>query len=188
MVAAMDEGLSTRDRLVTVAARLFRQRGYHGTGIAEVLAQAGVPKGSLYHHFPKGKEDLAQAAAVWTVGMLERVAADAFGPAADFPSGAATFCFKLAKLFDMSDSADSCPIQALIFDGPEGAAFRGQAAALFDRLIGAVAAQAVRLGLEPEAAREAAETLLIAVEGGWTLARARRSSAVLRSIPARLYR
>ncbi|MBD1205301.1 MAG: TetR/AcrR family transcriptional regulator [Rhodobacteraceae bacterium] len=183
----MDEGLSTRDKLVTVAARLFRQKGYHGTGIAEVLAQAGVPKGSLYHHFPNGKEDLAQAAAEWTAAMLVRVVEDAFTPAVEFRAGATTFCHKLAKLFDLSDSADSCPIQALIFDGPDGAAFRAQAATLFDRLIGAVARQGERLGLEADAAREAAETLLIAVEGGWTLARARRSSDVLRSIPARLY-
>jgi TetR/AcrR family transcriptional repressor of lmrAB and yxaGH operons len=183
----MPEPASTRDRLITTAARLFRQRGYHATGIAEVLAEAGVPKGSLYHHFPNGKEDLAAAAADWTTRMLEGIVDDAFTPAPDFRHGATTFCHKLAKLFDLTDSADSCPIQALIFDGPEGADYRAQAAALFDRLIAAVARHAVRLG-QPEAqARDAAETLLIAIEGGWTLARARRASDILRSLPSRLY-
>ena len=41
---------------------LFKARGYHGVGVAEILARAGAPKGSLYHHFPGGKPDLACAA------------------------------------------------------------------------------------------------------------------------------
>lgn len=59
----MTEEPSTRDRLVQAATRLFRQRGYDGTGLTEILTEAGVPKGSLYHHFPEGKADLACAAA-----------------------------------------------------------------------------------------------------------------------------
>ena len=43
----MQEDATTRDKLVTTAARLFRQQGYHGTGLAAILAGAGVPKGSL---------------------------------------------------------------------------------------------------------------------------------------------
>lgn len=183
----MQDDLSTRERLVVTAARLFRQKGYHGTGLAEVLAQSQAPKGSLYHHFPAGKSDLARAAADWTADMLVRIIDDAFAPAPGFAQGAATFCHKLARLFDLSDSADTCPIQALLFDGPDSAPFRAHAEALFDRLIGAVAAHGERLGLMPDQARHGAETLLIAVEGGWTLARARRSSDVLRSIPARLF-
>jgi len=48
----MSDEPSTRDRLVQAATRLFRQRGYDGTGLTEILTEAGVPKGSLYHHFP----------------------------------------------------------------------------------------------------------------------------------------
>ena len=57
MLTGMTEEPTTRDRLVTAATRLFRQRGYDGTGVAEILAAAGVPKGSLYHYFPDGKDD-----------------------------------------------------------------------------------------------------------------------------------
>ncbi|MEO0930919.1 MAG: helix-turn-helix domain-containing protein, partial [Pseudomonadota bacterium] len=53
----------TRTKLAIEAGFLFQQKGYHGVGIAEVLERAGVPKGSLYHHFPSGKADLALAAA-----------------------------------------------------------------------------------------------------------------------------
>lgn len=46
----------TRDRLLTAAQRLFRKRGYHATGLSDILEAAQAPKGSLYHHFPGGKE------------------------------------------------------------------------------------------------------------------------------------
>lgn len=176
---------ATRDRLVIVAAQLFRQKGYAATGLSEVLAAAGVPKGSLYHHFPEGKADLARAAADWTADFLLRIVDDAFGPAADWPGGVTTLFHKMAKLFDLSATADTCPISALLFDGPEGAVFRDHAAALFDRLIAGLAAHANRLG-RPDPHSEA-ETILIALEGSWTLARARRQSDVLRRMPGRLF-
>ncbi|MBO6716901.1 MAG: TetR/AcrR family transcriptional regulator [Rhizobiaceae bacterium] len=72
-------GLKTRDRLVRSAVILFQQRGYHATGIAEILHHAEVPKGSLYHHFPGGKESLAAAALDWLteemVGHFDRCVA-----------------------------------------------------------------------------------------------------------------
>ena len=49
--------VSTRDRLSTEAARLFAQRGYHGTSIGDLAAALGIQKASVYSHI-KGKEDL----------------------------------------------------------------------------------------------------------------------------------
>jgi TetR/AcrR family transcriptional repressor of lmrAB and yxaGH operons len=49
--------------------RLFQQRSYHGVGLSEILTEADAPKGSLYHHFPGGKAQLAIAA-------VESIAAD----------------------------------------------------------------------------------------------------------------
>jgi TetR/AcrR family transcriptional regulator, lmrAB and yxaGH operons repressor len=46
----------TRSRILAAAQRLFRKKGYHATGLNDVLELAQAPKGSLYHHFPGGKE------------------------------------------------------------------------------------------------------------------------------------
>ena len=51
----------TRERILRAATRLFQTRGYHGARLSEILDVAHAPKGSLYHHFPGGKEDLAIA-------------------------------------------------------------------------------------------------------------------------------
>ncbi|MCF4165192.1 TetR/AcrR family transcriptional regulator [Zavarzinia compransoris] len=51
-----------RDEIVRAASRLFRKRGYAATGLNDILAESGAPKGSLYHYFPDGKEQLAEEA------------------------------------------------------------------------------------------------------------------------------
>ena len=44
--------------MIQTAAGLFRAQGYHATGLNQVLAEGGLPKGSLYFHFPGGKDQL----------------------------------------------------------------------------------------------------------------------------------
>lgn len=48
--------LDTRERLLTAGAELFGKKGFNGCGLTEVLQQAGVPKGSFYHHFASKEE------------------------------------------------------------------------------------------------------------------------------------
>ena len=48
----------TRTRMLEATARLLRQRGYHGTSLNDILAASGAPRGSLYFHFPGGKDQL----------------------------------------------------------------------------------------------------------------------------------
>ena len=55
-------GEATRGQLIAVATRMFAERGYEDTSIEAVLREAGVSRGSLYHHFP-GKEALFEAVA-----------------------------------------------------------------------------------------------------------------------------
>src|SRR5215475_6378147 len=53
----VERGQATRAHLIEVATRLFAEHGYDDTSIEAVLAEAGVSRGSLYHHFP-GKDAL----------------------------------------------------------------------------------------------------------------------------------
>ena len=51
-----------REALLAASVRLFRQKGYAATGLAEILAESGAPKGSLYHYFPGGKAEIGAEA------------------------------------------------------------------------------------------------------------------------------
>lgn len=57
---------SAREDILNAAIELFRARGYEGVGIAELLENSGAPRGSLYFHFPGGKEQIG-------VEVVERV-------------------------------------------------------------------------------------------------------------------
>lgn len=50
----------TRDKLLEISIRIMSVKGFNNTGIAEILAEADVPKGSFYHYF-KSKDDLGFA-------------------------------------------------------------------------------------------------------------------------------
>ena len=53
---------NVRAEMVAGATRLLARKGLEGTSFAEVLAAAGAPRGSTYHHFPGGKRELVQEA------------------------------------------------------------------------------------------------------------------------------
>jgi TetR/AcrR family transcriptional repressor of lmrAB and yxaGH operons len=53
------DGDSTRNRILETAGRLFSEKGYQGTGLQDIVNSGKIPKGSLYFHFPDGKEQIA---------------------------------------------------------------------------------------------------------------------------------
>lgn len=186
-MAIMKNEVSAKDRIVAVSAQRFRRKGFHGVGLAEILDAASVPKGSLYHHFPAGKTDLALAAADMASREMMRVIDESFVDVETPEDGVTTLCHKLAKLFDVFDSQDGCPISGILFDGPENQVFREKARSIFDLWMESVAGHAERLGYQPDTAFALAEKTLIALEGGWIMARARASSDVLRRVPGYLF-
>lgn len=58
----MKDRTDSREKILTVAARLFQIKGYNSTGLNEIIKESGCPKGSLYYYFPNGKEELAAEA------------------------------------------------------------------------------------------------------------------------------
>lgn len=65
--------VTTREALVQATSFLLRRTGYYGTGLREILALSGCPKGSLYHYFPGGKDELV-IAAIEVAGHHEGIA------------------------------------------------------------------------------------------------------------------
>ncbi|NDJ63196.1 MAG: TetR/AcrR family transcriptional regulator, partial [Chloroflexi bacterium] len=60
---------STRDQIIEKTCELLELQGYHATGLNQIIRESGSPKGSLYYHFPGGKEELA-VEAVSRVGEI----------------------------------------------------------------------------------------------------------------------
>ena len=51
--------ITSREKILETASYLFKNQGYHATGLNQIIKESGAPKGSIYHYFPGGKEELA---------------------------------------------------------------------------------------------------------------------------------
>lgn len=177
---------ATRDRLIATAIRLFQQRGYHGVGLTELLKEARAPKGSLYHHFPEGKNALAEAAiervSGHVIAALERLDRP---EAVSQVSGLADFLRKssleTARWLEERHWRDGSLLAVL---GQEEAGREGPIAdavrIAYQRIELRLAKLLIGEGVAPARARELAATIIASQEGALMLARARKDAAPLK--------
>jgi TetR/AcrR family transcriptional regulator, lmrAB and yxaGH operons repressor len=166
---------TTRDRMVTAAATLFQSQGYHGTGLIQLLQTSDAPKGSFYHHFPNGKEELAEAAVLQSGEAIRQLIDKGFAKASTFAGGAQRFATLVADWFEASDFGKGCPITSVLLETvPSSPRLTNACRTVFDAWIDTAAAHAARLGRVKDAA-ELGEGLVIAIEGAWIVSRAQRS-------------
>ena len=171
---------ATRDRLLDTGAELFRRQGYAATGIKQILANAEAPIGSLYHHFPGGKEELGAEAIRLSGALYELLIPAVFDPAPDLPTAIRNFFAGAAEHLRETDYADACPIATIALETSSSSEpLRQACAAVFERWIAAGAARHEDGGLTDEQARERTIGMLAALEGAFVLARALRSTEPL---------
>ena len=161
-----------RDRMIAGAVRLLAQQGLQATSFAEVLQLTGAPRGSIYHHFPGGKDQLV-AAAVEAAGRHALTVLD--GLAGESPERVTEAFLGLWRLLlERSGNTTGCAVLAvtvatrdddlLARAGEVFRAWRTRLTALLDE------------GGLP-GAEAFATTLIAATEGAVVLARAERSTA-----------
>jgi TetR/AcrR family transcriptional regulator, lmrAB and yxaGH operons repressor len=177
------KGQDTRERMVHAAAGLFRRKGYDGTGLNEILERSGAPRGSLYFHFPGGKEELAVAAITEVGTNLGSGMQALLTSSEDAGEGIGRVIDFLADDLERSDYRGGCPIAAVTLDGAgESEAVREACAAVFDHWLAVIEQRLLAGGWGPPAARRRALITLATFEGGLTVARARRDTAPLRAL------
>ncbi len=171
----------SRERMVRSAAYLFRERGFSATAFSDVIAHSGAPRGSIYHHFPGGKIQLAEEAVRYAGDYL---AAGVRAATRDDDPVAAVRAFLgwWRRVLVSSDYQAGCPIVAVTVESrladAAAKAFRGWQDALAAGLVsaGAPSARAARL----------ATLIVAAVEGATLLCRAGRTTGPLDDVVAEL--
>src|SRR5215470_296679 len=74
MMSDMPRRSDSKDRMIAAARRLFREHGYQGTALSDVVTESAAPRGSVYFHFPGGKEELAtEVALVHTADAIAHI-------------------------------------------------------------------------------------------------------------------
>jgi AcrR family transcriptional regulator len=170
----------TKQRIVEAGAELFRHKGYTGTGVKEIVAAARAPFGSLYHHFPGGKEELAEAIIRWSGAMYGQLGPAVLGPAPDPVTGVHDFFAGAAEHLRETDYADACPIATVALEvASTSEPLRRATADVFQSWIDGLAAYFAANQIAPARARELAIAMVGALEGAFVLSRALRSTEPL---------
>jgi TetR/AcrR family transcriptional regulator, lmrAB and yxaGH operons repressor len=166
----------TRSRILKAALRLFRQHGYHGVGLNDILAMAQAPKGSMYHHFPGGKEEIGVA----VVALIHQGVLGLIDAQAQAPSTALAVRRIGSAMLDTLTRAghDLCTLYAA-FAAERNASPR-LAQAVSDSYAGMASRLETRLraeGVPRQAARDKAALVVMLLEGGSLLAAATQDAA-----------
>ncbi len=161
-----------RGRMVEGAARLLAERGLQATSFSEVLELTSSPRGSVYHHFPRGKGQLVKAALNLTTAQMEEL----FKPAAGARAEEVTnlFLHLWRSLLVRSRCRAGCAVVAVTIaaDSPE---LLEHAAAIFRVWRRRLARLFVTGGIAPGDADRFATTLIAACEGAVVLSRGEQS-------------
>ena len=177
----------SRAKMVRSAASLIRTRGASATSFSEVVADSGAPRGSIYHHFPQGKEQLEGDAIKWT---SERVLAHQRACQATTASGVLE-CFidMWRQVVIASGGAAGCVVAGVAVDTmPEAEALMAVVRSTFQSWVDLLADQFAATGIRADRARSIAVATLAAMEGALILCRAERSVRPLEIVAIELKR
>src|SRR5215212_465408 len=107
---------TTRDRIMYASAELFRRRGYTGTGMKQIVAEANAPFGSIYHFFPGGKEQLGDEVIRMAGDFFRRLFESIADDAPDMVTGVRDFFDGAAETLRQTDYEDACPIATVALE------------------------------------------------------------------------
>jgi TetR/AcrR family transcriptional regulator, lmrAB and yxaGH operons repressor len=172
-----------RRKMIESAVTLLATRGLQGTAFSDVLARSGAPRGSIYHHFPEGKDQLVDAAIELAGDRALRV----LDAVQDSPPKEVTgfFLDLWREVLVRSDLRAGCAVLAVTVatDSPD---LLGHAARIFRAWRGRLADLYERAGMDTGAAARLATTVVAASEGAVVVSRAERTLEPFELVAAQL--
>jgi TetR/AcrR family transcriptional regulator, lmrAB and yxaGH operons repressor len=171
--------------MVRSSGALLQQGGLAAAAIPAVLRDSGAPRGSVYHHFPGGRDQLVAESMEWAgervTGVLHRLTAElSAGEAVE------ALCAFFAERMERGGWASGCPVATVVLetapDAPLMRIPRELYAQWIDTLVGALTRDGVAAGV----ARPLAITILAAIEGALVMSRASASREPLDAVSGRL--
>ena len=171
----------TRDKMLVSAAQVLRERGAAGVTIDSVLARSGAPRGSVYHHFPDGRNQILAEALRYAGDSITTV----IDRAADRGARALLreFVDFWEQLLTECDFTAGCPVvAAAIGSADDELALSTEAGLILGRWCTALSRAFVTDGFDDADAASLAVMSISAFEGAIVLCRSTRSVTPLRQV------
>lgn len=178
---------NAREQILQTTCNLMEKQGYHGTGLNEIVKESGAPKGSLYHYFPEGKEQIT-AEAVVQAGRVtaERIRTGLSG-SASAAKAVYDFVLKIAENVELSGFAAGSPLTAVAMEtATTSERINLSCREAYMMLHAAFKEKLLESGFTKTAADELATFITAAIEGGIILSRTYHTADPLRAVAKQL--
>ncbi len=170
----------TRTKMLISAAEVMRERGAAGVTIDEVLTRSGAPRGSVYYHFPEGRNQILTEALRYSGAAITAMIDDAAG------WGARALLREFVEFWERVLSEGNftagCPVVAAAICSDDELNLCGEAGAILGRWCTALTRAFVNDGFGEDDAASLAITSIAALEGAVLLSRSTRSADPLRQV------
>ena len=172
----------TRDRIVTATGELFRRHGYNGTSLKQVTVAADAPFGSLYHFFPGGKEELADAVLRTSGAAYRELFEVIFDAALDAAQAITEFFDGAALVLEETGYVDACPIGTVALEvASTNDRLRQTTSDVFATWTESATDRLRAAGIDDARATDVAVALVAGIAGGFMRSRAARRPDPMRT-------
>jgi TetR/AcrR family transcriptional regulator, lmrAB and yxaGH operons repressor len=177
--------LNTRTKMLVSAVEVMRECGAAGVTIDAVLARSGAPRGSVYYHFPNGRNQILTEALRYSGDSITAMIDDAAG------WGARALLREFVEFWDRllteGDFAAGCPVVAAAIGSDDGdPKLSAEAGAILGRWCSALTRAFGNDGFDDDAAASLAVMSMAALEGAVVLSRSTRSTDPLHQVGEQL--
>ena len=174
---------TAREEIILATCRLLEKQGYPATGLNEIIKESGAPKGSRYHYFPDGKEQIVSEAMSFAGQvMVERMCSE-LAKVENPIQALYDYIMRLADKVEEKHFTAGNPLTIVSVEAA-GASERISRACreVYDQIEAILKEKMASCGLPEAEAAEQARLTLASLEGGIILSRIHRTADPLRSI------
>jgi len=174
---------STRDQIIEATCELLELQGYHATGLNQIIKESSSPKGSLYYHFPGGKEELAVESVNYVGNITLRRIRDNLAMTDDPAEAVRAFIINIAVNVERSEYKAGGPITTIALEtASTSERLRETCDRLYNEWQQAFADKLQTGGIGEARASRIASLIISAIEGGVILCRTSRSREPLENV------
>ncbi|MBN2815343.1 MAG: TetR/AcrR family transcriptional regulator [Campylobacterales bacterium] len=160
----------SKEMLVTSLAVVFRRHGYEGASMAELSKETGLQKASLYHRFPGGKEEMANAVLDYVNNVVEENIVKPLDNPEITPSEKTAILIKNLEII-YNGGNNSCLYNVLSYPVSEKSPFADTIKRAFNTLSTTISKLLQEYGVDVESADAKASTILMLLQGSLVLCR-----------------
>lgn len=176
------KGEQTRERILTTTLDLIENQGFFSTGLQQIIKVSGTPRGSLYFHFPGGKDELVAEALAQGAQLIQALLEQAFVVSPGLTDAVDLIVQGLLARLQASDYQKGCPVATVALEvGAGHPLVRKACEKAYENWITCIASGLRNGGFGARQATAEAELVLAMIEGALMLAKVKRNPQPLQA-------